>query len=163
VGKRIVRVSNELLKEFFVEGRTFPARNGSRIRVTAGIPADAELEAVSGELYCATGETALRFRSPSWEGPAPGCATPEIRVEYVEEFDVSSAQLAGDVSKALADFGGVSPVSALGGQLATLEAIERANRAAFGFGPLSDQLIEGADYTIPPPDAPDAPHVVTGD
>jgi hypothetical protein len=114
-----------------------------------------------------------------------------------------------DVSKALADFGGVSPVSALGGQLRTLEAIERANRAMFERGcyPAGEWELKKsaapvpvepfdpdaptpemvADCGIPadfaakrterelgvtvgspfvvlePRDAPDAPHVVTGD
>jgi len=90
MGKRIVCIGNELLASFFTHGRTFPDRDGYRIRVTKGIPEDAVLEAVSNELFLVSNEVAMRFSSPSWDGPEPGHDIPQFMVQVNCETVVDS-------------------------------------------------------------------------
>jgi len=85
MGKRIVRMSCELFTRFFIQGNTFPAKDGERLRVVEGLPPDARLEAVSGELYFAYDQIALRFESAEWPDVPPGDAVPEIVVRYEVE------------------------------------------------------------------------------
>ena len=85
MGKRIVRVSKELFKEFFIQGRTFPPFDGERITITCGVPEDAVLESISSDLYSTFDDVAIRFSHPSWEPTPPGSQLLEMRVDYVRE------------------------------------------------------------------------------
>jgi hypothetical protein len=85
MGYRIVRMTNELFEQFFAEGYTLPTREGQRLRVTKGLPVGAKLEAVSMDLYFATGQVALKFSHPSWEDTPPDVAIPEAAVEFAME------------------------------------------------------------------------------
>lgn len=86
MGKRVVRISEELLRQFFVEGNTFPPTEGSRVVITKGVPADAVIDAISDQMFWDRGEIAIRFSSSQWDGPEPCHACPEIRVEYTREI-----------------------------------------------------------------------------
>lgn len=82
MGYRIVRMSAELIEQFFAEGYTMPPRDGTRVRCVKGLPEGAKLVGVSedGDF----GGARLKFSHPSWENE-PGETIPEIYVQYTVE------------------------------------------------------------------------------
>ena len=85
MGIRIVRMNRKLLEQMFVEGYTLPTREGERLRVTAGLPAGAKLEAVLMEYGFSTNDIMLKFSHPSWDEHIAGQAILVQNVEFVLE------------------------------------------------------------------------------
>ena len=85
MGFRVIRISSELFEDIFADGRTFPDREGVRVRVTKGLPAGAKIVDLSRDLYFCTNEWALTVFHPDWPDAPPGDALPEMRVEFSME------------------------------------------------------------------------------
>ncbi|HVL16034.1 MAG TPA: hypothetical protein VM529_25900 [Gemmata sp.] len=85
MGKRIVRVSQELFAQWFIKGNTFPAKDGERIRVAEGLPPGARLVSCNLHAYWEYDQIGLLFESAHWPDVRPGDAIPEIVVRYEVE------------------------------------------------------------------------------
>lgn len=89
MGYRIVRVSREIFREMFTEGRSFPNAANERLRITAGLPEGAQLEGIGeGRSLLINDDIVMRFSHPSWPDVPEGHAYPEQRVEFTMEATV---------------------------------------------------------------------------
>lgn len=82
MGRFIVRVTSEMFMEIMTEGRTFPDRNGKRLKVVKGIPEQSRLVSVSHDAYFVFGQVALMFESPMAPPNISGSVLPEVEVRY---------------------------------------------------------------------------------
>ena len=80
MGRRIVRVSADLLNMLFEQGNEIPPRAGERIRVTLGLPAGAKLEAARVDTLSNTLE--LGYSHPDWEESQAGQPIPLMDVRF---------------------------------------------------------------------------------
>lgn len=84
MGFRIVRISAEILTDWFTEGFMLPRHMGERIRCMNGLPEGAKLVGVSDHLFFDTNDIALKFSHPSW-ADEPGLPIPELHVKFCVE------------------------------------------------------------------------------
>jgi hypothetical protein len=104
LGERVVRITGELLAHMLTQGWQCPDRAGAVVRCVKGLPADARLMGVQWEPMnrCA----AFVFQSADWEPVPDGNALPEVRVEYVHEFNAEPADLVAVQSRPVGESDG---------------------------------------------------------
>lgn len=112
-----MRMATELFTEIMAEGRTFPDREGRRLRILKGLPEGAKLVSMSMHAFTMTDEVALKFSHPSWDDVPPGTAIPEAPIEYTMELVADSASYADAyaVMNDLRKMNGLQPAGKPGG------------------------------------------------
>lgn len=80
MGYRIVSVTSELFSVFLTKGCRWPWKDGTKLTVVQGIPADAKFD--GGSYDFERDVLLLRYSHPSWGEVKPGENIPFFEVEH---------------------------------------------------------------------------------